>query len=203
MKKLPIIISIVAFAILLISSCSESGSNENLSNTNGTNGSLNVACVKLDTLLESYNYYNDSKTTLLKKQRMKEVELDSRIKALQRKAFELQRKVQDRLMTPTTAQKKQQDLAVEEQRIMQDKQIYEMEIMEENQNMSLEMLDSIKNYLSIYNKNHNYNLVLTTDTIGSSILYFDKKMDITADIVEGLNKRYITKIVDDELKEDK
>ena len=208
MKKLPIIISIIALVaaiFLLIERFSGSSSSSDSTNT-ATAGSIeniNVACVKLDTLLDNYNYYNDAKTVLLKKQRMKELELDSRIKALQRKAYELQRKVQDRLMTPTTAQKKQQELGLEEQRIMQDKQIYELEIMEGNQKMSLEMLDSIKNYLSIYNKKYNYNIIIATDTIGSSLLYFDKKMDITSDIVKGLNNRYISKIVDDEFEKEK
>ncbi len=206
MKKLPIIVSVIALVIavfLLISKFTGPSSNDNSSDTNRTNENIKVACVKLDSLLESYNYYNDKKTALLKKQKMKEVELDSRYSALQRKAYELQRKVQDRLMTQTTAQKKGQKLGIEEQKIMNDKQIYQVELMEENQLMSLEMLDSVKNYLSIYNKKYSFNIILATDTIGSSILYFDKKMDITSDIVEGLNERYISKIADEQLAKEK
>ena len=192
MNKAPLIISVVALmaVILLFVDRFSNKSETQVSNETGVSNAGGIAYVKLDTLLDSYRYYNDKKTQFLQKQQMKEADLDTRYKALQRKAYDVQRKVESRMMTPTTAQKKQEELALEQQRIMQDKQMYEVEIMEDNQNIMIEMLDSIKNYLQIYNKSHNFSIILANDTIGSTIMLAEDKMDITNDIITGLNKRY-------------
>ena len=194
MNRLPIIISVVALmAVILLFVDRFSGeskkTNSNETTVSNTDG-ITVAYVKFDTLLDAYRYYNEKKTEFMQEQQMKEINLDSRYKALQRKAYEIQRKVEGRMMTPTKAQKKQEELALEQQRIMQDKQMYEIEIMESKQEMMLEMLDSVKNYLKIYNTTHNFSIIFATDTIGSAIMLAQDKMDITNDIIIGLNNRY-------------
>ncbi len=193
MKNAPLIISIVALlGVVLLFINKMSGDTENVSD-NETTTVNKIAYVNMDTLVGAYNYYNDLQTAFYVKQNEKGAELDSRYRALQRKAYDISNQVKNQMMTPTKAQKMQQGLAEEEQRILQDKQTYELELAEESQNISLEILDSIKNYVELYNKYKNYNLILTNDTLGKTVIYAEKNMDITNDIIKGLNKRYTTK----------
>ena len=176
-----------------IFSCSQKENNNSNQSSPGNNtSSIKIGYVNLDTLTESYHYYSDLKTSLIAKQQKISAELDSRYKGLQLKAANLQKQVQDRMMTPATAQKKQQQLLVSQQKLMDDKQKYEGELMRAEQKMMLDILDSVKNYLKIYNKDNKFNIILANDTLGRTILLADKQMDITKPILENLNDRYTT-----------
>ncbi len=187
------IITIIISGIFLLfnQSCQQNQSSAQGTPSNAK--SLSIAYVKLDTLIESYHYYSDKKTELLAETQQKQADIETRYRTLQRKLYDLQSKVQNRMMTPTKAQKEQEKIARDEQKILSDKQLFELEILEKNQELTKGVLDSVKNYVRIFNKDHKYNLVLTNDTLGSTILFADDYMDITADILEGLNKRYIKK----------
>ncbi len=189
MKRLFSVISIVTLfaASFLLSNCNKDKNNE-VTATNGS--SFKIAVVKTDTLAEVYEYYNDLQTALMLEQQDKEADLSARYKSLQTKYLKIQRDAQNRMITPTSAQAKQKKLALEQQKLQQDQQNYQSDMMDKSQKMTLQILDSIKNFLRIYNKEHHYDMILTSDTIGSNILLFDKKYDITKDVIRGLNKRY-------------
>jgi outer membrane protein len=46
----------------------------------------------------------------------------------------------------------------------------------------------VNNYIKIYNTTKGYDYILTK--IGDNILYANKALDITQDIIDGLNSRY-------------
>jgi len=188
MKK--IILGLVALVIvaLFVTSCKKENNNTNTQATNGN--SFKIAYVMTDTLSEAYEYFNDLQSDLMIQQQEKEADLNSRYKALQNKYLKIQRDVQNRMVTPTTAQKKQEQLGLQQQKLQQDQQLYQTELMEKTQKMTLQVLDSIQNFIKVYNKDHKYNMVITSDTLGSQILYADKSFDITKDVIKGLNKRY-------------
>lgn len=50
------------------------------------------------------------------------------------------------------------------------------------------MRDSIQSFLRDYNKQKGYSIILSK--AGDNILYANPAMDITTDVVNGLNKRY-------------
>ncbi len=189
MKRLFSVIGLAALfaSTFLLSYCNKENKNEVNSETRN---SFKVAIVKTDTLAEVYEYYNDLQTALMLEQQDKEADLNARYKSLQTKFLKIQRDIQNRMITQTSAQKKQEKLALEQQKLQQDQQIYQQDMMEKSQKLTLQILDSIKNYLRIYNEDHHYDMILTSDTLESNILLSDKSMDITPDIIKGLNKRY-------------
>ena len=203
MKKAPLIISIVALlGVILLFIQQNSSSAPKKVNKKNDSEIVNLAYVKLDTLIEAYHFYNTKKTELMVDGQSKQQDLEARYKSLQRRAYEIQSQVQNRMMTPTRAQKKQEVLAREEQQIMMDKQTYELQIMEANQDLMKQILDSVKNYVKIYNEDYGFDLVITNDTLGSTVLYAQDQMDITSDIIEGLNARYNGGEVSDDKSED-
>ena len=50
-----------------------------------------------------------------------------------------------------------------------------------------QVLDSINNFMKEYAKQKGYDMVIYK----SAALYVDEKFDVTKDVVEGLNKRYV------------
>ncbi len=190
MKRFFSVIGLTALfaGTFLLSYCNKDTDNNTTNSTN--DNSFKVAIVKTDTLAEVYEYYNDLQTALMLEQQDKEADLNARYKSLQTKFLKIQRDVQNRMITQTSAQKKQQQLGLEQQKLQQDQQNYQSDMMNKSQKLTLQILDSIKNYLKIYNEDHHYDMILSSDTLESNILLSEKSMDITPDIIKGLNKRY-------------
>ena len=191
-------VTALMFGSLFLANCDKGEGDHNHATADN---SFKIAYVMTDTLSEAYEYFNDLQSALLIDQQEKEAELSNRYQALQNKFLKLQRDVQNRMMTQATAQKKQEQLGLQQQKLQQDQQIYEMEMMEKSQKMTFDILDSIQNYINIYNEEHHYNMVITSDTLGSQILYADKQFDITKDVIKGLNKRYRVSLGKSEEKE--
>jgi len=189
MKRLFSVIGLTALfaGTFLLSNCDNDKNHET---TSDDGNSFKVAIVKTDTLAEVYEYYNDLQTALMLEQQDKEGDLNARYKSLQTKFLKIQRDVQNRMITQTSAQKKQQQLGLEQQKLQQDQQNYQSDMMVKSQKLTLQILDSIKNYLKIYNEDHHFDMILSSDTLESNILLSEKSMDITPDIIKGLNKRY-------------
>ena len=58
----------------------------------------------------------------------------------------------------------------------------------ETEKFNKALRDSIQHFLAVYNKDKKYSLILTKQ--GDNILYGDKALDITTQVVAGLNKAY-------------
>jgi outer membrane protein len=59
---------------------------------------------------------------------------------------------------------------------------------EQNEN-SKRLFDSVTNYLELYNATHKFSLIIST-TKGGTVLHSASGLDITKDIIDGLNARY-------------
>ena len=115
--------------------------------------------------------------------------LASKGKALQNSAINFQQKVQSGAITSQEqAQKIQASLQKQQMELenLQDK--YSAQFEKERQKYNEEMKDSIENFLKDYNKDHKYAMILSK--VENNILYADKSLDITEDVLNGLNKRY-------------
>ncbi len=148
-----------------------------------------IAYVEVDTLLNKYQFCIDHSSILEKKGADIQATLTSKGKALQNALASFQQKAQQGTFTSqeqaaeaqASLQKQDEDL-----RALQEKLGDQFE--EERQKYNEEMRDSIESFLKEYNKAHKYSIILSKT--GNSILYADKAMDITEDVLEGLNKRY-------------
>ena len=59
----------------------------------------------------------------------------------------------------------------------------------ENQKNSLQLRDSINSFLKVYNQKKGYSLIISNTQL-DNLLFADKSLDITQEIVDGLNARY-------------
>ena len=195
MKNLPLILcAVLAIAVgglyyLHFKSCTScktgSASNNSKAGTNSL-ASGSIAYVDLDTLETYYLYYKDKKSELEKRQKSIESTLAGRGEGLQREVYELQQKAST--MTQSEGEAAQQRLLKKKDEIEQYRdqmaQGLQSELAAFNADVNVKM-DSI---LQDYNKDKKYSYILSYQK-GGAILYRDKSLDVTHDVVDALNKK--------------
>jgi outer membrane protein len=152
-------------------------------------GEMSIVFVNMDTLLANYDMFSDLQDRLQKKQMDSESKLNARGQKWQTKVSEFQNNLQRGLVTRSEAQKIQAQLEQEQQQILQMKDDLASRLMEEQQVGSRKVIFSIVDFLNDYSRQHHYRYVLST-TVGGAVLYGDKQLDITEDVLAGLNEQY-------------
>ncbi len=151
---------------------------------------LKIAYVEIDSLLNNYNLYKDLNEAMIRKQENVEVTLKEKAKSLDSEVRDFERKYQNNVFTPERAQqeqnrlvKKRQDLEALQQRLIG-------ELQQESDKNSIQLQDSIKAYLEDFNKDKKYSLIINNAGF-SNLLYADPVFNITQEVIDGLNKRYV------------
>ena len=192
MKNLSLIINAalaIAVAILFyLHFASPASSNTEVTvNTDGASVNENIAYVNSDSLLNNFSFYKTLKTSAEAKRAKVEKDLVAKKTAFQQEVGLYQQNAPGMtdLQRQTTEQrlgKKQQDLALYEQKQSEL-------ILKEEEKATDELYKKISDYLKVYSKEKGLKVVLAF-TKGSGILYANDKLDITSDVIKGLNKEY-------------
>ncbi|MDE7092022.1 MAG: OmpH family outer membrane protein, partial [Muribaculaceae bacterium] len=149
---------------------------------------LNIRYIDLDSITANYNLVKDyneinikTMTRLDNAQRTKQAEL-------QKRANEIQSKVQNNGYISEHTYNADLQKFQQQQR---DAETYLGNLQQQAQQDALDqskaLNDSLNNYIEIYMKSHNYDAIL----LRAAGVYFNPELDITKEIVEGLNARYI------------
>ena len=195
MKKTNFILNgFLALAIgLMFAQCA---GNNNASTTSapvaGTTGSSNmkIAFVEIDSLLTKYNFWNDLSEQMLKKEENIRTTLNEKGKKLEAEAREFERKIQNNgFVSRERAEQEQARLIKQQQELQELQQKLAAELEVENQKNSLEIRDSINSFLKEYNKSKGYDFIISNAAF-DNLLYGNPALNITNEIVEGLNARY-------------
>ncbi|MFO7827257.1 MAG: OmpH family outer membrane protein [Bacteroidales bacterium] len=148
-----------------------------------------IAYVNIDTLISEYQFFVDKRDQLNEKMGESEADLQIKSRNFEREVRDFQEQVNKGLITRTKAQLLQQELAQKEQQLYATRDNIAQELSEEEQVMLRQGLDRIMKFLEEYNKEYNYKYVLS-QTFGSQVLYADKSLNITRDVLNGLNEKY-------------
>lgn len=147
-----------------------------------------IVYVNIDTLLANYDMYHDFEDKFAEKQKKSEAQLDDRSKKWQTRVTNYQDLLQKGLITRSKAAEMEQQLGQEQQQLLQLKDQLAQQLMEQQQVMNRQILYSIMEYLEKYNTGK-YKYILS-NTVGGSLLYADKELDITGDVIRGINSYY-------------
>ncbi len=100
-----------------------------------------------------------------------------------------QQKAQSGNLSQIDAQKAQQDMQGKKAEV--DGLQHKMEeLVAEAKDKNQKILDKVLNYVNTYNKSKHYDYILTYSAAHGPIIYANNSMDITRDILSGLNKEY-------------
>lgn len=193
MKNISLIVNIVlavALGVLFVLHFSlRSKVNEAVSHKVIASGNSNIVYVNMDSLYAKYNEYTDLKDELQKKQSKMEADMNNRKTILERKAADYQDKAQKGLLLTSERQKIEQQLYGEQQELMQYGQKLQNELAEDSRILNNKLGNNIIEFLKEYNKDGRFQFVFS-HVYGGNLLYVNDSLDITKDVIEGLNKKY-------------
>ena len=197
MKKVTIILHIVSLAaivvlfVMLLTQKECSNNIEVPSNTQATTSSEGIVYIQLDSLINQYDMYNDLKTEFEGKYAAIESDLTKRGRALENDFQSFNEKMQKGLLTRSQAEAQGSELQMREQEYAAYTQQKQMELAEEESVMINRVMDAINTYVKEFNKSRNYSLILTTTAATNVVIDGSSTLDITSEIVAGLNQEYV------------
>lgn len=155
----------------------------------GTTAESAIAYVEIDSLATQYEFCKAELKVLEDKQASLRAQMQSKSQALQNAAANFQKKMQDgSITTEAQAKQEQQRLVRQEQQLQQFSQQAESQMAEAMDAYQKKLRENLDAFLKDYNKDKKYKLILSKS--GDNMLYADKSLDITAEVIAGLNKRY-------------
>ncbi len=147
----------------------------------------NYRYVDLDTVLSRYNLAKDYNEEMLRMQTSMEAEVKRHESSIQSLATQMQNKMQNNTYLSQQSyeadQKKLASMqASAEKSVGSLQQNFQAAAMKAQQTVN----DSIENYIKEYNASKGYDAIF----FKAATLYIDPELDITEEIVTGLNERY-------------
>lgn len=198
MKKVSLILSIlavIAVGVLYILYFTGNGG-KTVAGEAGEAGTVTAAkgdivYIQLDSLINQYDMYNDLRTEFEGKLSAIENDLTKKGRALENDVQSFNEKMSKGLLTRSQAETMGNDLTRRQQELQALSQQKQMEMAEEESVLFNKVMDAISTYISEYNKTRQYALILTTNTSTQTVINGDKGLNITQEVVNGLNNEYI------------
>ncbi|MCD8263336.1 MAG: OmpH family outer membrane protein [Tannerellaceae bacterium] len=151
---------------------------------------LPVAYINVDSLFFNYNYSKDLTEVMLKKQENSRASVNQKANSLRSEMQDFQRKLENNaFLTRERAEQEQQRLLNKQQELQELDARLAQELMTEQQQMNEQLLDTIVTQLKKFNANRGYQVIFS-NTMGDNILLADDPYDITAEVIDFLNKNY-------------
>jgi len=147
-----------------------------------------VVYVNSDSLLSKYQYFKDLKVKMETKASAAQKDMAAKGQAFQREAAQYQQQANtmpanERAATEERLGRKQQELQAYQQNAgaaLQNEQALENE----------KLYDTVADYLKGYAKKKGYKMVLAYSKSNPTILFADESLDVTSEVIIGLNENY-------------
>jgi len=195
MKRLPLILNIVlasAVALLYVlhfTGIGTSGKKASGGLPAGLADGSSIFYVQIDTVLNHFDMATDLTDELQKKLSASEAEFQDKQKSYQNDVNDYQYKAQRGLITRSEAQTIEQQLYAKQQNLVQLQQQLSQDLNEKQTVMNRQVINAIMEYLKKNSSQLDYKYVLGT-SFGGNILYANDSLDITRNIISGLNAEY-------------
>lgn len=180
--------------VLMFTQCADNKSNGSTNNAPAAvsgPANMKIAYVEIDSLLTKYRFWNDLNEMMIKKEENIRTTLNEKARELDSEMREFQRKLENNgFASRERAEQENLRISQKQRDLQQLQEKLSNELQSENQKNSLQLRDSINSFLKIYNKDKGYSLIIN-NTGFDNLLYADPAFNITNEIVEGLNARYV------------
>ncbi len=195
MKNISVIFSsVVLLGVLAFGSCNSSHTKETAATSSTTattteigNTSGKIAYVNIDSLEANYELLKTKREQFKARQEQMEGELERSYQQMQNDAANLQKKYEANQLTQAEGEAAQKRLMQMKQSLETRKQALTEQLMKEQETFNRDLKTRLDAYLEEYNKNKHFDYILSYSASGSSILYANKQLDITKDVVAGMN----------------
>lgn len=185
--KITLSIAIVAAMLFGATACNEKQDNSAAKSTAAAGG-MNIRYVDEDSIMANYNLAKDFNEAMLRRQNQLDAAQQQRGNEINKFGTAMEQKYKNNgYLTEESLRADQAKL----QKMQSDAQSYlgnlQQSIATELEQSRTQVLDSINNFMKEYAKKKGYDMILRK----SATIYIDSKYDVTDDVIEGLNKRYV------------
>lgn len=194
MKKILLLAG--AAALISLAACNQNATGDNAAapaSQDSTAVAGSIVFFNMDKVMQGYDMANDLNSVLETKTSGIQAEIDRKGKKLEKDASDFQTKMDKGLLTNSVAQVQYQKLQQQQQEYQEYVMRKQQEMAEEQQVMMNQIADAISEYVKAYNETHNYALILATagNVISTPVVTGDPRLDITEELLSGLNAAYI------------
>ena len=187
-------LAVAAIAALTMSACNDAGKMDEkpAAAPTAAPSSLKIAFIEVDSVMTQYNFCKDYSKILEKRGNNIQSALASQEKNLEAAIKNFQNKAQNNGFSSQSEYESQQAaIQRQQEQYVATRDRLASELQSETDKFNAALHDSIDHFIAKYNKDKKYSLILTKQ--GDNILYGDKSLDITNEVVAGLNKAYKSK----------
>lgn len=184
-----LLLGLVGYLYFLHFSSDKATTSQNMPSINNSDSlqeKAKIAYIDLDSLQSHYAYYEKVKSDLDKKQSSAKERITQLQTKYQSRAAQLQQNANT--MTP----KEQENAMNEINKMQKDFQVKQQELDNElynyNAKVKEDILSRIEDFLKEYNKDGRYSYIFSYEP--GFMFYKDSALNITQDVIVGLNKRY-------------
>lgn len=147
-----------------------------------------IVYVNSDSLLENYEYFKEVRAKFEEKAKKAQANLQSKGTAFQKEVADYQKNAgtmsaEQRANTEERLARKQEELA-------QLNQNASSSLAQEEAQENEKLYNRVAEFLKKHAEDKGYKLVLTYTTSNPTVLYADKSMEITKEVIDGLNAEY-------------
>ncbi len=148
---------------------------------------INAVYVNGDSLLENYDYFKNAKKQFEAKTLKTEKEIQAKTSVLELEFTNYQKMASS--MSPEQRARTEESLMRKEQEIRLFSENAANKLQEEQSKFNEQLFDKVSKYLKEHSKEKSYKVVFNF-TKGAGILYADDSLNITNEVLEGLNKEH-------------
>ncbi|MCF0181271.1 MAG: OmpH family outer membrane protein [Muribaculaceae bacterium] len=187
-SKLSISFAIAVAMIVGLAACNEKPAKKDVKGAPAAMETLKIRYIDEDSVMANYNLAKDINEAMLRRQNQFDAAQTQRGNEINKFGNAMQQKYKNNgYLTEESLNADQSKL----QKMQNDAQNYlgnlQQSIQNELAQSQIQLMDSINNFMKDYAKQKGFDMVLRK----SATVYIDSKYDVTNEVIEGLNKRYV------------
>ena len=148
---------------------------------------LKIAYVDVDSLLANYIFYQDLVEEMTRKEENYRLALTEEANKLQKEINDFQNKFQNGVYSSAERAESERNRLLKKQQALEEKsRQYSVDFDNEGAANSEKISEIVDNFIKEYNKTHGYDMIVSK----ASLLFANEALNITAEILDGLNAEY-------------
>jgi len=184
-----LVIAVIILVILQVKGGKKgTGSSQQVDTSLVQKGVIRIKYVRMDSLSLGYQLAIDLGKKFEEDNAVREQKFQQRQGYFQSQMKKYEQEVYQ--LTERERAMREEELGRLQQQIMAEGQELQNLAATQNQQMSIQLEDSLINFFQGFAPQVNADLILSTNTLGSNILYIDPSLDVTNKALQGLNERY-------------
>lgn len=154
-----------------------------------SSASTNVAFVDIDSFQNNYTFLKAKREEFNKRQSSMQIELERSAQQLQSNAQAFQQKVQAGTISQSEGEATQRKLVQMQESLRLREQALTEQLLKEKDEFNEQLHNDLDAFLKEYNKDKKYDYILSYSKVGSPILLGSDALNITEDVIKGMNEQ--------------